>query len=126
GLAFLRCVTEVAPAVDDLLRRAAADAELEPAAGDQVRGARVLGHVERVLLALVDHGGADLDFRRTRADGRKQRERRAELTREVMHAEIRSVAADLLARDAELDRLAQRVGSGPNLRLRRGRPVPER
>ena len=49
-------------------------------------------------------------LRRARADRGEQRERRAELAREVMHAEIRAVGAELLRRDRELDRLAQRVG----------------
>ena len=61
GLALGRHVAEVAPAVDHLLGRAAADAELQPPAGDEVGRARVLGHVERVLVAHVDDGGADLD-----------------------------------------------------------------
>ena len=126
GLALLRRVAEVAPAVDHLFRRASADAELEAAAGDQVGGARVLRHVQRVLVAHVDDGGADLDLARARADRREQRERRAELTREVMHAEVRAVRAELLGGDGELDRLEQRVGAGANLRLRRRRPVPER
>ena len=109
-------VAEVAPAVDHLLRRAAADPELQPAAGDEVRRARVLGHVQRVLVAHVDHGGADLDRARPRADGRKQRERRAELAREMVHAEVRAVGAQLLGGDGELDRLQQRVGRGAHLR----------
>ena len=126
GLALLRRVPEVAPAVDHLFRRPSADAELEPPAGDEVGGARVLRHVQRVLVAHVDDGGSDLDLARARADRREQRERRAELTREVMHAEIRTVRAELLGGDGELDRLEQRVGAGANLRLRRRRPVPER
>src|SRR6185437_17091438 len=40
------------------LRRATADAELEPAAGQQVRRCGVFGHVERVLVAHVDDAGA--------------------------------------------------------------------
>ncbi len=45
-----------------------------------------------------------------RADGREQRERRAELAGEVMDTEIRPVRAELLGRDGEVDRLQQRVG----------------
>ncbi len=56
-----RRVAEMAPAVDHLLGRAAADAELQTPAGDEVGRARVLRHVERVLVAHVDDGGADLD-----------------------------------------------------------------
>src|SRR5919206_5197776 len=93
GVAFTRRgrVAEVAPAVDDLLRRAPADPELQPAAGDDVRRAGVLGHVQGVLVAHVDYGRPDLDRARPRADGREKRERRAELAREVVHAEVRAV-----------------------------------
>ena len=51
--------------------------ELQPAARDQVGRAGVLRHVERVLVAHVDDGGADLDAARPRADRGEQRERRA-------------------------------------------------
>ena len=54
-------VAEVAEPVDHLLGRAATDAELQPAAGDEVGRPGVLGHVERVLVAHVDDGGAHLD-----------------------------------------------------------------
>src|SRR5688572_286266 len=71
GSAVRRRVTEVTPPFDDLLRRAPADPELEPAVADQVSGARVLDHVERVLVPHVDDGGSDLDAARPRADGRE-------------------------------------------------------
>ena len=61
ALPLRRRVAEVAPAIDHLLGRAAADAELQPAAGDEVGRARVLRHVERVLVAHVDDRRADLD-----------------------------------------------------------------
>src|SRR3954469_1215070 len=96
GPTFLRRITEGAPAVDDLLRRTAADAELQPTARDQIRGARVLGHIQRILVAHVDDGRADLDLAGARADRGEQRERRAELAREVMYAEIGAVGAELL------------------------------
>ena len=102
-------VAEIAPAVDHLLGRAAADAELQPAAGDEVGGAGVLGHVERVLVAHVDHGRADLDPAGARADRGEQRERRAELAGEVVDAEIGAVGAQLLGRHGQVDRLEQRV-----------------
>ncbi len=125
ALAFGRLVSEIAPAVDHLLGRAAADAELEPSAGDQVGTARVLHHVERVLVAHVDHGRADLDRAGLGADGREQRKRRSQLPCEMVHAEVGAVGAELLSRDRQLDRLQQRVAGGAGLRLRRGRPVPE-
>ncbi len=120
-----RRVTEIAPALDHLLGRAATDAELQASAGDEVGRAGVLRHVERVLVAHVDDRGADLDPLGPRADGRQQRERRAELAGEVMHAEVGAVRAELLGGDRELDRLQQRVGRRSRLRLRRRRPMAE-
>ena len=126
GLALARDVAEVAEPVDDLLRRPAADAELEPAAGDDVGRAGILGHVERVLVAHVDDGGPDLDSARPRADRGQQRERRGELTREVVDAEVGAVRPELLGRDGQLDRLDQRIGRRSDLRVRRIRPMTER
>ena len=102
-LALRRLVAEVAEAVDDLLRRAAADAQLQPAAGDQVGSAGVLGHVQRVLVAHVDDGRADLDALGARANGGQQRERRRELAREVVDAEVGAVRAELLGGLGELN-----------------------
>ena len=67
-------IAEMPPALDHLLGRAAADAELQPAAADQVGRARILDHVEGVLVAHVDHAGADLDAAGSCADRRQQRE----------------------------------------------------
>ena len=94
-------------------------------AGDEIGGACVLGHVERVLVAHVDDRRADLDAAGFRADGRQQRERRGELAGEVMDAEIGAVRAQLLGRDGEFDGLQERVRGRTGLRLRRGRPMPE-
>ena len=71
GHTLRRCVAEVAKAVDHLLGRAAADAELQAAAGDEIGGACVLRHVQRVLVAHVDDRRADLDPLRPRAAGRQ-------------------------------------------------------
>src|SRR5204863_9627032 len=119
-------VTEVAPTVDHLLRRSTADAELKPAARDQVGGTRIFDHVERVLVAHVDDGRADLDLLRARTHRGEQGERRAELAREVVHPEVRAVGAELLRGFGELDRLDERVRARTHLRVRRRRPVPER
>ena len=105
-------VAERLGAAPGRLGRAAADAELEPAAREQVRGRGGLGHVERVLVAHVDHAGADLDPARLDADRREERERRGELAGEVVDADERPVDPDLLGGDRELDRLAQRVAAG--------------
>lgn len=121
----VRRVAKVAPAVDHLLGRAPADAELQAAAGDEVGSARILRHVERVLVAHVDDRGADLDALGLGADGRQQRERRAELAGEVMHPEIGPVGAELLGRHRKLDGLQERIGRRARLRLRRRGPVAE-
>lgn len=65
-------VAEVTPTFDDLLWRAAADSELEPAVADQIGRARVLDHVERILVAHVDDARSDLDAARPRTDRRKK------------------------------------------------------
>ena len=120
------CVAEVAEAVDHLLRRAAADPELEATAGDEVGRAGVLDHVQRVLVAHVDDRGPDLDPLRPGADRREQRERRGELLGEVVDPEVGAVGTEVLDRLGELDRLDERVRRRPDLRVRRGRPVTER
>src|SRR3954470_24757557 len=71
---FRRRIAEVTPPFDDLFRRAAADPELEPAVADQVGRARVLDHVERILVPHVDDARSDLDAARPGADGGEKRE----------------------------------------------------
>ena len=125
-LTFGGLVAEVAEAIDHLLGRAATDPELQAAAGDQIGRPGVLGHVERVLVAHVDDGGAHLDPLRPRTDRGEERERGAELPREVVDAEVRAIGAELLGRDGQLDRLEQGVGRRTHLRVRRIGPVAER
>ena len=74
ALAFGGCIPEMAPAIDHLFGRAAADAKLQTAAGDQVGGAGVFDHVEGIFIPHVDDGSADLDPLRPRADGGEKRE----------------------------------------------------
>src|SRR5262252_2237694 len=109
GSAVGRRVAEVTPTFDDLFWRAAADPELEPAVADQVGRARLLDHVERILVSHVDDGRADLDAARLGADGSEEREGRRELLREVMDAKVCSVCPKLLRRDSQFDRLFERV-----------------
>ena len=125
AVAVGRRVTEVPPAIDHLLGRAAADPQLKPATRDQISRPGVLGEVQRVLVAHVDHGGTDLDPRRPRADRREQRERRAELSREMVNAEVRAVGAQFLRRDRELDRLQQRIRARARPRVRASAPMTE-
>ena len=71
-LALGRLETEKSPSIDHLLGRASADAELQAPACDEIGGTGVLGHVERVLAAHVDHGRADLDLAGLRPDCRQK------------------------------------------------------
>ena len=125
-LTLRRAVAEVSPAVDDLLGRAATDAELQPSTGDKVRRAGVLRHIERVFVAHVDDRRADLDPAGFGANRREQRKRRGQLAGEMMHAEVSAVSAEFLGGDCEFDGLQQRVRRRTGLRLRRRRPVAER
>src|SRR3981081_4348863 len=93
ALAVSRRVPELTPAIDHLLRRAAADSQLKSFARNQVCRARVLRHIKRVLVAHIDHSRADLDRPRPRTNRRKQRERRTELARKMVNAEVRAVGA---------------------------------
>ena len=125
-LALRRAVAEIAPPVDHLLGRAPADPKLQTSARDKVGGARILDHVERVLVAHVDDRRADLDTAGLGAHGRQQRERRSELAGKVVNAEIGPVRAKRLCRNGQIDGLQKRVRRRARLRLRRGRPVPKR
>ena len=126
GLALGRLVAEVSEAIDDLLGRAAADAELQTTTRDEVGGAGVFDHVERVLVAHVDDGGADLDPLGASADRRQERERRGKLLGEVVDAEVGTVGTEVLDRLGELDRLDERVRARADLRVGRRRPMSER
>ena len=119
GLALRGRDAKVTPAFDDLLGRAAADAKLQTPACDEVGRAGVFRHVQRVLVAHIDNRRADLDALRPGADRREERERRAQLAREVVHAEVRPVRTEILGGDREVDRLQERVGCGPCPRVHR-------
>ena len=121
-----RQVAEVAVALDDLFGRSTAYAELQTPTRDEVGRARILGHVERVLVAHIDHGGPDLDRAGPRADCREQRKRRGKLAGEVVHPEVRPVRTELLGGDRKFNGLQQGVRRRAGLRLWRGRPMTER
>lgn len=88
----------MAPAINDLLRRAAADAKLQTTAGNQIRRARIFSHVHRIFIAHINHASTDFDGFRFCAYCRQQRERRAKLSGKVVHAEIRAVCPQLFSR----------------------------
>jgi hypothetical protein len=110
SLPLLRRVAEIAPAIDHLLRRAAADAQLQAPAADEVGRAGVLRHVERVLVTHVDDRRSDLDPLGLCADRSEQGKRRAELAGEVMNAKVGAIRAELFSRYSQVDRLQQRIG----------------
>ena len=56
-------VAEIAPSIDYLLGRAAADAQLQASAGDDVGRASVLCHVQRVFIPHIDDRRANLNSR---------------------------------------------------------------
>ena len=85
--------------------------------------AGVLDHVKRILVAHVDDGCADLDPAGLGADRREQRERRAELAREVMDAKIGAIRAQFLGRDRKIDGLQQRIRSGGSAIAAKGSSV---
>ena len=124
-LAVTRCIAEIPPAVDHLFRGSAADAQLQTPASDDVRGTSVLSHVHRVFAAHVDDRRPDLNLLRARADGGEEWERRAELTCEVVHAEIRAIETQFFSGDRELDRLQKGIRRCAYVRVRRWCPVPK-
>jgi len=109
GLAVGRLIAEISPAIDYLLGRAPADAKLQAPAGDEIGGTGVLGHVERVLIAHVDHGRADLYSAGLRTDRCKEREGRGQLTGEVMDSKVRAVRTQFLGSNGQIDGLEKRV-----------------
>ena len=109
SLAIGRLIAEISPAFDHLLGRAAADAELQPPARDQIGCTRVLDHIERVLVAHVDDRRADFDAAGFRTDSSQQWKWRGELAGEVMDPEIGPVCSELFGRDGELDGLQERI-----------------
>ena len=126
GLTLRRPIAEIAPAVDHLLGRTAADAKLQPSTCNQIGRTGILRHVVGVLVAHVDDRGADLDTARPGADRREQRERRGQLSGEMVHPEVCPVGAQFLRGDGEVDRLQQGIGGRSRLRVRRRCPMPER
>ena len=61
GFAFGRLIAEIPPSLDDLLGGPSTEAKLQAPSRDQIGRAGVFGHVERVLVAHVDHRRADFD-----------------------------------------------------------------
>ncbi|KAF0115413.1 MAG: hypothetical protein FD150_1081 [Rhodobacteraceae bacterium] len=125
ALAFFRRVAEVAPAFNHLLGRAAGDAKLQPPARNQVGGACILDHVERIFIAHVDDAGADLDSLGPGANGSEEREGRAKLVGEMVDAKVGAVGTKVFCGFSQLDGLRQHISSGTDGRAALIRPVAE-
>src|SRR6185503_9033898 len=93
---------------------------------DEVGGAGIFDHVQRVLVAHVDDGRPDLDALGPSADSRQEWERRCQLLGKVVDAEVGAVGTQVLHRLGELNRLDERVRPRPDLRVGRRRPMSER
>src|SRR5207249_3169209 len=78
-----------------------------------------------VFVAHVDDGSTDLNLLRASADGGEEREWRAELACEVVHAEVRAVEAQRFGGYRQLDRLQTRIRRCAYVRVRLWCPVPE-
>src|SRR5690606_5456299 len=124
-LPFGRFVPKVAPAVDYLLGRAPADAQLQPPACDKIRCAGVFHHIAGVLVTHVDHPSANLDAFRLRAHCSKQRKGRSQLPSKMVDPKVRPVQPEFLGGHGKVYGLQKRVGCRARLRLGRRRPVAE-
>src|SRR5690606_4893025 len=111
-----RVVSEGLVPAQRRLLRATAQTELEPAVAQEVGGGSELGRLERVLVANVDHGRAELEPAGPRGEGAAQRPRARELVLEVVHAAPGPVASELLRADGDLDGLDERLPGGACLR----------
>jgi hypothetical protein len=125
GRPILWLVTEITPAIDYLLGRTAADAELQPSACNQIRGSCVFRHVKRIFVAHVDDRGADFDGLGLGADCCQQRKGRGELPGKMVDAKVGTIRTELFRSNGEVDRLEERIACGAGLRLGRRRPVAE-
>jgi len=106
---FSRALAKIAPSIDYLLGRAAADSQLQAATSDEIRRPGIFRHIVGILIAHIDDRCANFDVPRPRSDGREQRERRRQLSREVVDTKISSVHSEALRLNREVDGLEERV-----------------
>jgi hypothetical protein len=69
------------------------------------------------MIPHIDDRCANLNPPGLRADSSQQREGGAELTGEVVHAEVSPVSAEFFGSDCQIDRLQEGIGSRSRLRL---------
>src|SRR5205823_246087 len=92
---------------------ALADAEIEPAAGQQVECRRLLGEQHRVVPRQNQHRGAEAQIARAGAEPRQEIEARRHLTKagEMMLDEKGAVVAERLGLDIVLDEIANALAA---------------
>src|ERR1700744_2828131 len=109
GLAYIRAVAKIAPSINHLLGRTAADSQLQSTDSDEICSPGILRHGVRVFISHVDHCGADLNPSGLCTDRGEQWERRCELPRKVMDAEVGSVHSQALGLHGKDDGLQERI-----------------
>ena len=92
----LALVAEGLPAALSNLGGAAGDSQGHTSAGELIQGCGLLGEVERIFVAHVNHAGAHLDLLGGGGNRTKQWHRRGRLWHEVVDAEGGIVHADLV------------------------------
>ena len=103
-------VAELLLTVHGVLGAPPADSELQPSSREQIGRGGLLGEVERVLVAQIQHPGADVDAGGDGGHGGQQRHRRRVGLLEVVDAHPCPVQAYLVGDPGEVDVLAQRRG----------------
>ena len=102
-LTISKTIAEVAPSADHLLGRTATYSQLQARTSDKIRSTSVLRHVVRILVPHVDDPSPNLNLPRPSPDGREQRERRCQLSSEVMNSEIGSIHSKAFGLDCEVN-----------------------
>jgi hypothetical protein len=90
-LTISQTIAEVAPSADHLLGRTTTYSQLQARTSDKIRSTSVLRHVMWVLVPHVDDPSPNLNLPRPSPDGCEQRERRCQLSSEVMNSEVGSI-----------------------------------
>jgi hypothetical protein len=102
-LAISKTIAEVVPSADHLLGRTATYSQLQARTSDKVRSTSVLRHVEGILVPHVNDPSPNLNLPRPSSDGGEQRERRCQLSSEVMNSEVSSIHPKAFGLDSEVN-----------------------
>ena len=123
--AFGGVIAEALETADNGFGRAAGDTQLQASGGNQVGHRGEFGHIQRVFVAHIDHTGAKLNAAGFSGDRRQKRVRGGLLLVKMVHAEERTVQADLFGTYRQIDSLMQRVGGAVHARAGNFSPVPK-